>query len=283
MRVEIEVMAQKFFLDVLVDDFRLVPTPPGSVSPSPLAPEGAVDMGIAAVMPTLQNSFSTMMYTLSSADSSTQSLIGGSSSNSDLDLTLMKVLESATQTPPPSLTTMGVVTEASTANEGPAGSVATQPTETASVSGQSAATGQTVQDQAPQDQTTVTNPPAADSSYQSAPSSVTSTDSSTPAQLDNAAPVFPIGVEPPTQGATDTSAELNLAPAFDPAMSLAFHTNDVSAWDVVNAPDTAIEAPHEIRARKRAGRAIRLQRLICRQSRLPQADGNSCLNGPFVE
>jgi hypothetical protein len=76
-----------------------------------------------------------------------------------------------------------------------------------------AGTGQIVQNQALQDQTASISPLATDSSYQSAPPSVTSTDS--------------------------------LAPAFDPAMSPAFHTNEVSAWDVVNAPETAISAEQE--------------------------------------
>lgn len=81
------------------------------------------------------------------------------------------------------------------------------------VSGQSAGTGQIVQNQALQDQTASISPLATDSSSQSAPPSVTSTDS--------------------------------LAPAFDPAMSPAFHTNEVRAWDVVNAPETGISAQQE--------------------------------------
>ena len=248
MRVEFDVMAQDFFMDVLVDDFRLVPTPPGSVSPGPLAPDAVVDMGLAAVMPTLQNTSATfMMSSVSSYGvSSTESLVAGSSSTGELDLTLMKVLESATQTPVPSLTTLAVETEAPATTQASAGSAASSSTDSASAPGASTGTGPVVQNQASQDHTTVSNALTTDLSYQTAPVSSPAPEAPKPPPTTDT----PIDLSAAAGPVVETTNDSNWASGqeftFDATMALVFNPDEVSAWDVVNSPETAMAAPQEI-------------------------------------
>ncbi len=244
-RVEFELVAQDFFFDVLIDDFRFVPYPPGSVAPGPLAPEGAADMGIAAVMAVVPNSSLTSFtsaYMSSFSDYGQGSAVSGSSTTSELDLTLMKVLESATQTSPLPLSTVVTNTDTTGVNEGSSATPASQPVETAAASAQSVVTPQTTTSQAPQDQTTVSGLPIVETLNQSAAvtASEPPSDSTTAAPDTGLPPDLSAAIGPVSAVMDDANLLPNKELTFGPAIALVFDLEEMSAWDVVNSQATAI-------------------------------------------